>query len=360
MKHAFGCEHGDQPSGAGLSRTLDRRSFLCHCCMGGVATAAMLAGINRPARADQVTLKATHGTGLCNMAIFLAHEREYGADEGLNIEFVATPTIADITTIFGSGQVDISSIPYTNVFTLVDKGAPVKVIAGTGVQGCIIVSQPGLDSAEKLKGKSFGTFQADTLEVLPYDWFKSKGVSWLDLNVRFFGTSPEMAQAFIAGQVDAICHIEPYATQALQGVEGAHLLSDGTDVYGNFYSDCVIAASDRVIAEHRDELKVLIKALLLAQRDSERDRISAVEATVGKYYKADEETVLDASTKQPLMVDQRNKQQFMLDRAKSVLELGYISNPLDESLFDWSMLNEVIAENAELYRSVIVRGPPAG
>ena len=354
MKHSESCVHGKHQTGSARSAGLSRRDFLCHCCIGGAATAATLAAINRPALAQQTTFKATHGTGLCNMAIFLAHERKYGEDEGLRLEFVNTPTIADITTIFGSGQVDISSIPYTNFYTLVDKGAPVKIIAGTGAEGCILVSQPGLDTAEKIKGKSVGTFQADTLEVLPYDWFKHHGVHWTDLDVRFFGTVPELTQAFIAGQVDVICQIEPYATQALQGVKGSHLLSDGTDIYGARYTDCVIAASDRVIGEHRDMVKVLIKALMTAQRESERDRVSAVKDTVGTYYKASFETVLDASTTQYLMIDQRSNEKFMVDRSHSVFELGYIKKPMDASSFDWSILEEVVAENSDLYRSLIV------
>jgi len=355
MKHSDSCVHGKYQTESARQASLSRRDFLCHCCVGGVATAAMLAGMNRPALSqDQVTFKATHGTGLCNLAIFLAHERKYGEDEGMRLEFVSTPTIADITTIFGSGQVDLSSIPYTNFFTLVDKGAPVKIIAGTGAEGCILVSQPGLDTAEKIKGKSVGTFQADTLEVLPYDWFKKHGINWTDLDVRFFGTVPELTQAFIAGQIDVICQIEPYATQALQGVKGSHLLSDGTDIYGPRYTDCVIAASDRIINEHRDAVKVLIKALMTAQRESERDRVSAVKETVGTYYKASFETVLDSSTTQYLMIDQRSNEKFMVERSQSVAELGYIKQPLDNSSFDWSMLEEVVAENSDLYRSLIV------
>jgi NitT/TauT family transport system substrate-binding protein len=353
MNHHNGCE--DSHSSAQIGRiSLDRRDFLCRCCLGGAATLAMLDGINRPALADAVTFKATHGTGLCNLAIFLAHKRKYAEADGLNLEFVATPSIADITTIFGSGQVDISSIPYTNFFTLVDKGAPVKIITGTGVEGIVLVSQPGLDTAEKLKGKTLGTFQADTLEVMSYDWLEKHGVSYTDMDVRFFGSVPELTDTFIAGNIDVISQIEPYATKALEGVPGSHLLSDGTDLYGPRYTDCVIAASDRVIGEHRDMVKVLIKALMMAQHDSERDRVSAVKDTVGTYYKADFDTVLNASTTQYLMVDQRANQQFMLDRAKSVRELGYISTELDASMFDWSLMEEVIAENRDLYRNLIV------
>src|SRR5262245_19768276 len=99
MKYDHGCEHSHEPSTIGRG-VLHRRDFLCRCCFGGVASAAMLAGINRPALADEVTFKATHGTGLCNLAIFLAHKRKYAAADGLNLEFVSTPSIADITTIF--------------------------------------------------------------------------------------------------------------------------------------------------------------------------------------------------------------------------------------------------------------------
>ena len=55
-----------------------------------------LAGINRPALAGQMTIKATHGTGLWNMAIFLAHARKMTEPYGINLEFVNAPTSGDI------------------------------------------------------------------------------------------------------------------------------------------------------------------------------------------------------------------------------------------------------------------------
>lgn len=343
-------EHGHEKGG---HFQMGRRDFLCHCALGG-ASAAMLSAINRPARADMVTFKATHGSGLCNMAIFLAHQRKLAEPFGVNIEFVNAPSSADIAAIFGSGQVDVSSVPYSNYFTLVDQGAPVKIIAGTGVEGCILVAKPGIDSPEKMKGKSFATFQADTLEVLPYDWLKKHGMAWTDINVSYVNTNPEMVQAFVNGAVDSICSVEPYATQALKGLPGSVMLSDGTDLYGVRYSDCVIAASDRIINEYRPQVKGLLKALMIAQHESEKDRVSALKDLVGTYYKTDLETALDASTKQYLMIDQRTNQQFMIDRSQSMVELGYISKPIDASTFDWSLLEEVIAEEPELYRSLIV------
>jgi len=340
-------DHSNTPS-------MGRREFLCHCGAGGVATAAMLAGINVPAVAGNLTIKATHGSGLCNMAIFLAHARKMTEQYGINLEFVNAPASADIAAIFGSGQVDLTSVPYSNYFTLIDKGAPVKIVAGTGVEGCVIVAQPGIDSAEKLAGKSLGTFQADTLEVLPYDWTKKHGIDWKTMDVKFMGSSPEIVQAFVNGAVDSICHIEPYASQALKSVPGAHVLSDGTDIYGPYYTDCVIAVSDRLIDADRDAVKNIIRTFMMAQHESEKDRMQACKDTVGTYYKTDFETLIDASTKQFLMIDQRRHQDFMIERSVSMMELGYTRKPIDESAFDWSMLEEVIAEEPELYRSLIV------
>jgi len=216
-----------------------RRDFLVRsaCMAGGAALGG--AYLPQAMAAGPLTLKATHGTGLCNCPFFLVKERNLA--QGVSLDFVTTPSNADIAALFGAGVVDVSVVPYTNFMTLYDAGAPIKIVAGSGVQGCVIVAQPGITSAAQLRGKTIGTFQADTLEMLPLDYLKKAGMSFADVKVRYFGTSPELAQAFIGGNVDAMCHIEPYATQALKARPGAVQLSNGVDVYGANYTDCVLA-----------------------------------------------------------------------------------------------------------------------
>ena len=140
------------------------------------------------------------------------------------------------------GQVDVGLMPYTSFMALYDAGAPVKIVAGGGVEGCAIVARPGLDTPEKLKGKTLGTFQLDTLEVMPYDYLKKHGVSFKDVKVRYMGNTPEAVEAFKAGALDWICTIEPYASALVNDVKGAVMLTDGIDLYGKGYTDCVLAA----------------------------------------------------------------------------------------------------------------------
>ena len=338
-------------------RNFSRRNFL-KTTTAAAATVALpaelmaLMGSQSAFAAAATTLKATHGSGFCNMGIFLAKERELAKADGVDIDFVVTPSNTEITTMFGAGLVDISMIPYSNFMTLYDAGAPVKIIAGGGVQGCVIVAKEGIKSAADLKGKTFGTFQADTLEVLPYDYLKKAGLTFKDVQIKYLDTSPELAQAFMAGAIDAICHIEPYATACVQGRKGATVLSDGTDIYGKGYSDCVLAARIPLLEKNPAAVKAVIKALFTAQAQAESNKDAALKEMVGKYYKTTMEAAFDASTKQPIVVDQRNQTQFIIDRGVSMQELGYVKKLPDKGAFDWSFMEAVIAENKALYDSL--------
>jgi hypothetical protein len=76
---------------------------------------------------------------------------------------------------------------------------------------------------------------------------------------------------------------------------------------------------------------------------------------VGKYYKADREDILRAGQSQPPGIDIRDKEKFILDRGKDLVDLGYISNPVDRTLVDFSLLGEVISEHPDLLQSVKVK-----
>ncbi len=240
-------------------------------------------------------------------------------------------------------------MPYTSFMALYDAGAPVKIVAGGGIEGCVLVAQPGLDSPEKLKGKTLGTFQLDTLEVLPYDWLKKNGVAFKDITVRYMGSTPEAVEAFRAGALDIISTIEPYGTALLTDVKGAVKLSDGTDIYGKGYTDCVLAVRNELIAKNPAAVKALIKGMMKAQALAEGDPQAALNKLVGSYYKTSMSNAQLAMGRQPSVVDARNQTQFILDRTDSVAEMGYIKKKPGRDAIDWTLLEQVIAENPDLY-----------
>ena len=325
-----------------------RRSFLKRAAAVTTVSMGVGGGLMGGAQAA-AGLKSTHGSGFCNLNIFLAHARQYSKTAGVELEFVNTPTQAEMVTFLGMGQVDLGLMPYTSFMALYDAGAPVKIVAGGGVEGCAIVAQPGLDKPEKLKGKTLGTFQLDTLEVMPYDYLKKNGISFKDVKVRYMGSTPEAIEAFKAGALDWICTIEPYASALVNDVKGAVMLTDGIDIYGKGYTDCVLAARSSLMKDNPAGLKAIIKSMMQAQYDAETQTDAVLKELVGTYYKTSMENAKIAQGKQPAIVDARSQTQFILDRTDSVMEMGYIKKKPDRGAIDWTMLEAVIKENPDLY-----------
>ena len=127
------------------------------------------------------------------------------------------------------------------------------------------------------------------------------------------------------------------------------ILSDGSDIYGTHYSDCVLAVRTPLIEKNPQAVKAVIKAMMLAQSQAEADPDAALRDTVGTYYKTTMEAAKLAASKQPIMIDQRKNKQFILDRGQSMKELGYVKKLAPAAAIDWTLLEQVIAENKALY-----------
>jgi NitT/TauT family transport system substrate-binding protein len=163
------------------------------------------------------------------------------------------------------------------------------------------------------------------------------------------GNTPEAVEAFKAGALDMICTIEPYGTALLHDVKGSVMLSDGTDIYGTGYTDCVLAVRVELIKNDPDAIKTLIKGMMKAQHMAETDPEGVLQILVGPYYKTSLENARIAMAKQPSVVDARGQTQFILDRTNSIMEMGYIQKKPGRDAIDWSILEQAITENRELY-----------
>jgi NitT/TauT family transport system substrate-binding protein len=327
-------------------RSMDfgRRGFL-----RATAASTLTLAVGHAAQAADSHIKSIHGSGFCNLNYFLANALQTAQEDGLIIDFVMTPTNAEMVTFLGAGQVDAGLIPYTSFIALHDAGAPVTIVAGGGIEGVVLIAQPGLDTSDKLKGKTLGTFQMDTLEVMPYDWLKKNNVNFKDITVRYMGNTPEAVEAFKAGALDMVCTVEPYASALLHDVKGSVMLSDGTDIYGHGYTDCVLAVRNDLIKQNPAGIKALIKGMMKAQYMAETKPDEVLKIVVGPYYKTSMENAKIGMARQPSVVDARSQTQFILDRTASLLEMGYIKQKPGRDAIDWALLEAVISENPDLY-----------
>ena len=133
------------------------------------------------------------------------------------------------------------------------------------------------------------------------------------------------------------------------------MLSNGVDIYGPHYTDCVLAARTSVIEQHPEDLKALIKAMLKAQLLFEQQREQILAELVGAYYKTSLENARIGAQRQPPCVDQRAQTDFILGRVDSIIEMGYIKNEPGRDAIDRTLLEAAIKEMPEVYSQLQYR-----
>src|SRR6266851_3795810 len=98
------CNHHGLAPGQLKSIDFSRRTLL-RATGATVLTMAIGPGLVGSAYAAS-TIKSTHGSGFCNLNLFLAHALQTAREDGLELQFVNTPTFAEQVTFLGIGQVD--------------------------------------------------------------------------------------------------------------------------------------------------------------------------------------------------------------------------------------------------------------
>ncbi|PPS40968.1 ABC transporter substrate-binding protein [Chroococcidiopsis sp. TS-821] len=332
----------------------NRRRFLGMGIAAAIAPILLNACSNNQTNTGNRTIRFSHGSGLCNLPLFYASEKQLFEKYGFSGTTALTPFNADIAAQLATGQVEMAVIPFTNAIAAYTQGASFQVVAGSGIEGLIVVAKPEFKSFQDLKGRKIGTFQADTLDIIVYDYLQRENMSYSDVEMVYFGDSTEVLNAYLAGQVDAISSIEPYATKARTSTNG-NVLGDGTDIYGAGYPDCVVAARNELIQNEPEVVKNVIRTFFEAQYLIENNFEEAAQTTIDKYYKTDMASLLQAAQAQPPGVDIRGKRDFMYSRAESMMALNYINQKPDENFVNFSLLEQVIQESPELWQRVRVK-----
>jgi NitT/TauT family transport system substrate-binding protein len=340
--------------------TSSRRRFL-GLTMGTALTPVMLSLLNSCTGGNSTgskegnrAIKFAHGAGLCNMPLFYAAEKQLFSKYGFSGTAALTPMPADVAVQLATGQVEMAVIPFTNAIAAYTQGASFQVVAGSGVEGLILVAKPEIKSLADLRGKKIATFQADTLDVVVYDYLKKNGMTYADVEMVYLGDSTELLNAYVSGQVDAVSHIEPYATKAKTSTNG-NILGNGTDIYGKYYPDCVLAVRNEVMEAEPEMVKDVIRVFFESQYQIENNFEEAAKTTIDKYYKTDMASLLASAKAQPPGVDIRDKRDFMYGRAESMLELNYIKALPDDKFVNFDLLEAVIKESPELWQRLKVK-----
>ncbi|WP_286009171.1 ABC transporter substrate-binding protein [Methanobrevibacter woesei] len=190
-------------------------------------------------------------------ALFVAQAQGEYAAHGIETELVQFNNGGDLMTGMASGEVDIGYGGITPVLSAVEKGVPIKVVAGAQIEGSGIAVSPesDIDSPEDLAGKSIATPGEASIQYMLLQYYlEDNNMSTNDMNTSAMKVAP-MNDALNANKIDGMLTYEPYVTMAVEN--GNVMFINSSEILPE-HPCCVVAASERFIDENPDKLDTII------------------------------------------------------------------------------------------------------
>lgn len=241
---------------------LDRRQTLA-----GLGAAAGLAALGAPASASQkVTVGALRFTS--HAASFVAYERGYFRDAGLDVEFKFFQAAQPMAVAIASRDADFAVTAVSGgLISLAEKGAA-KVIGGAlqeepGIDGQKILAsnaafEAGLTDPSKLGGRTFGmTTAGSSFHYMGSRIARAEGVAG-EMSFKPLQKVGAVIGALKSGQIDAWA-IVPHIAKALAGGGAVQIIGDVSDYLPDYQVTTVFTSAENA-ANERAKSEAFIQA----------------------------------------------------------------------------------------------------
>jgi NitT/TauT family transport system substrate-binding protein len=160
----------------------------------------------------------------------VSYMKELGPKYNLKIEERFFAKGIDINPAIIAGEIDLSAAAADAAIAGKAQGVPIVVVAGFAKGGARIVVRPDLSikSVKDLKGKKVGVARGGAQEPLLIAELAQNGLTWSDkpgkdVTVMYL-PFPDLNQALMQKQIDAMCQSEPYSSQAIRRGYGTELM----------------------------------------------------------------------------------------------------------------------------------------
>ncbi len=272
---------------------------------------------------------------------------KFGVEKVTDKEFPSGPPEMQV---MAAGDLDIAYVGTTPPITAIDKGLEAKIVAGVQTQGSALVLSPSLAEKyrepEDLRGLKIATFPPGSVQdTILRRWLRENGLDLeKDLDLRLMTGGGDAVSALMADAVDGIFVHSPYPEIAEFDKAGKVVVRSG-EMWPN-HACCCLVVSDKLIQEHPDLVKEILKI--------------HIKATVYNVNYPDEAAQIYAErigwdadkVKQSLKLwdgywiyDPYIELDCVLEYAKTIYELGFTDKLLtQEDLFDTSFYDSALQE----------------
>ncbi len=161
----------------------------------------------------------------------------------------------DVMQAVIAGELDVAAVSSEAAITARAQNTPVYIVAGFAKGGARLVVRPdlGIKSVKDLKGKKVGVTRGGIHEVLFIAELAKHGLSYAtapgkDVHLLYLGF-PELNQALLGKDLDAIMQSEPQSSQAINKGFGVELLKPYDTPIGEPVR--TLAMTEKFYTEHR-------------------------------------------------------------------------------------------------------------
>lgn len=190
-------------------------------------------------------------------ALFVANASGMYKDAGIEVELHEYNNGGDLMSAMASGKVDVGYVGITPVLSSIQKGVPVKIVAGAQTEGSgLIASNANVHSITDLKGKKVATPGEASIQnmLLKYE-LKNNGMDPSSVESPGMKVA-SMNDALKTGSLDAALTYEPFVSIATE-LNNATMVKKSGDIYPN-HPCCVVAVSDKFINEKPDTVAKIV------------------------------------------------------------------------------------------------------
>jgi NitT/TauT family transport system substrate-binding protein len=208
--------------------------------------------------------------------IYIAQQKGYFRDEGINVQIVPFDSGASMIPPLGTGQLDVGAgSPSAGLYNAVERGIAIKIVAdlgsdpkGYGFQQLVVrsdlVRSGRFKELKDLKGLTVAgntpqSTATSTLNVL----LKSAGLTLDDIK-RVYLSYPDQVVALRTGSIDAALPLEPDATLAVKSGIAVRIV--GGDAFYPNQEISVVMYGGPFIKNHRDLGVKFMRAFLRGAR----------------------------------------------------------------------------------------------
>ncbi len=255
---------------------------------------------NAPTKVSLGLLRLTSSAPL-----FLAMEKGYFREVGIEIEPVWFDAAQPIAVAAGSSKIDVGATGITaGLYNMAAKGQKISLVADKGREqkgfpssALLASTAPGAPvSIEELRGKRIGiTQRGSTYEYMLGRLLETRGLSLDDVSLVPLGKMSAVIAALESGQIDACILNEPNVTRVQKSGSGRLITQVGDVIpyqtsavfYSPKFSENKDAAA-RFLAAYKKACRAYHKAVI---EGNDPETLEALIAVIAKYTNAPEEDI---------------------------------------------------------------------